>query len=233
MKSMKSIKLNKTNLSTKSLQIDKDQSAILIAVVAATIISIFCLTSAKVLFGQALYQRRVINARNASVKQLNEDITKANDLTTQYKTVFLGSDSQNIIGGSTTGSQAQDGDNGKIVLDALPTTYDFPALLTSMSNLMASDGVGTQSIGGSDQSSTFSSDPTYNPQVTKVGLTISGSTTYDSAKRLLTDLERSIRPFDVTHITLSGSESQLTLSMDLSTYYQPAKTLSPPSKEIK
>jgi hypothetical protein len=223
----------KANLSTKSLQIDKNQSAILTAVVTATIVTVFCLTSARVLLNQALYQRRVINARNTSVNQLNDDIKKANDLTTQYKTVFLGSDSQNIIGGTTTGNRPQDGDNGKIVLDALPTTYDFPALLTSLSNLMATDGVGSQSIGGSDQPSTFNSDPTYNPQVSTIGLSISGETSYEGAKKMLGDLERSIRPFDVTHLTLSGNESDLTMSLDLSTYYQSAKTLSVPSKEIK
>jgi hypothetical protein len=223
----------KTNISTKSLQIDKNQSAILIAVIVATIICVFCLTSAKVLFSQAMYQRRVINARNSSAKQIEEDINNANALKNQYNSVFLGSDSENIIGGSVQGTQPHDGDNGKIVLDALPTTYDFPALLTSVSNLLNADGVGTQSIGGSDQSSTFNSDPTYNPQVQKVNLTVSGATTYDNAKRLVTDLERSIRPFDVTHLTLTGNESNLTLALDLTTYFQPAKSLSIPSKEIK
>lgn len=226
----------KTNISTKSIQIDKNQSAILGAVVVATIIAVFCLTSAKVLLNQALYQRRVINARNASAKQLEDDVSDAGKLSDQYKTVFLGSDNQNIIGGnSNVGDSAAppDGDNGKIVLDALPTKYDFPALLTSMSNLLDTDGVGAQSIGGSDQATTFSSDPSYNPQTNNIDLTISGATTYTGAKKLLNDLERSIRPFDVSHLTLSGNESALTMSLNVTTYYQPAKVLSPPSKEIK
>ncbi|MBX4190794.1 hypothetical protein KW794_01775 [Candidatus Saccharibacteria bacterium] len=225
----------KSNISTKSLQINKNQSTILMVVAIATIISVFCLTSAKVLLNQALYQRRVINARNASAKQLDADVNDAKTLSDQYK-VFLGSDSENIIGGnSNAGDNAAppDGDNGKIVLDALPTTYDFPALLTSLSNLLASDGVGAQTIGGSDQATTINSAPAYHPQTANIDLTISGASTYNGAQRLLTDLERSIRPFDVTHLAFGGDESNLTISLNLTTYYQPAKTLSVPSKEIK
>jgi hypothetical protein len=226
----------KANLSAKSLQINKNQSTILMVIVGTIIVSVFCLTSAKVLLNQALYQRRVINARNASVKQLEEDIKNADALTTQYKTVFLGSAGNNIIGGNSQASDnaaPPDGNNGKIVLDALPTTYDFPALLTSLSNLLSNDGVGAQSIGGSDQVVSINDEPSYNPQAANIDLTISGSSTYAGTKKLLTDLERSVRPFDVTHISLSGNESSLVMSLSLTTYYQPAKTLSVPSKEVK
>jgi hypothetical protein len=230
----------KANLNTKSLQIDKNQSAILGATVIATVIVIFCLTSAKVLLNQALYQRRVINAENASAKQLDADISNAKSLSDKYNTVFLGSNGENIIGGSTTPSNTgsginsgKDGDNGKIALDALPTKYDFPALLTSLSNLLVTDGVGGQSIGGTDQAATFNNDPTYNPQPANIDLTISGTTTYAGSKKLISDLERSIRPFDITHLSLSGNESNLSVNMGVTTYYQPAKTLSVPNKEVK
>ena len=107
----------KPSLNAKSFQMDKTQSTILGIIVAATVISVFCLTSAKVLLGQAFYQQRVIKARNDSVKQLNTDVTDAKTLSSQYNTVFLGTDPQNIIGGSATaGDNATppDGNNGKI-----------------------------------------------------------------------------------------------------------------------
>lgn len=226
----------KTNLNTKPLQLDKTQQTILGAVVGATIVTVFCLTSAKVLFGEALYQQRVINARNSSVKQLNDNIKNAGTLSSQYNSVFLGSDGENIIGGnSAAGDNAvpPDGDNGKVVLDALPTTYDFPALLTSMSKLLGNDGVGAQSIGGTDQATTIDSSPTYNPSPSPITLSIAGASTYAGSKQLLTDLERSIRPFDVSRLSLTGNQSNMSISMDLTTYYQPAKTLTIPSKEIK
>jgi hypothetical protein len=223
----------KANFSTKSLQINKNQSRILMAVAGATIVSVFCLTSAKVLLNQAMYQRRVINARNASTKQIEANIKSANQLSTQYKDVFLGNNSENIIGGSVAGSRPGDGDNGDIVLEALPTSYDFPALLTSMSNLLASDGVGSPSIGGADQAITFDSTPTNDPKPVKIDLTVSGNTSYANTKKLIQDMEKSIRPIDVTKLTLSGSESNLALSVNFTTYYQQAKTINIPSKEIK
>jgi hypothetical protein len=226
----------KDNLSAKSVQISKEQQRILGAVVGATIVTVFCLTSAKVLLGQMFYQQRVINSRNNSVKQLETDVSNANTLKSQYNDVFVGSDAQNVIGGNNTSSQnaaPPDGDNGKIVLDALPTTYDFPALLTSLSKMLSAEGVGAQSIGGTDQATTVDSTPSYNPQATKIDLTVSGSSTYTNSQKLLTDLERSIRPFDVTHLSLNGNESNLVISIDVSTYFQPAKTLTIPSKEIK
>jgi hypothetical protein len=230
------IKFAKSSLGTKSLKIDKTQSTMLSIVAIATVVTVFCLTSARVLLSQAFYQQRVINARNASVKQLNANINAASTLNTQYSSVFLGSSGQNIIGGQSNSSSSAlppDGDNGKIVLDALPTTYDFPALLTSLSKILNADGVGAQSIDGTDQLTAVSSIPTYNPQPTPINLTISGTATYDGSSTLLSDLERSIRPFDVTHLTLTGNQSNLVMSLDLTTYYQPAKTLSIPSKEIK
>lgn len=226
----------KSKITSKSLQIDKTQSTILGVVVAATIITVFCLVSAKALVSQAMYQRRVINARHASTQQLNTDIKDANTLVNQYNNVFIGSGAQNIIGGQNTSDPSAmppNGNNGKIVLDALPTTYDFPALLTSLSSLLNTDGIGAQSIGGSDLSSTINSQPTANPQPGNIEMTISGSGTYGSTEKLIKDLERSIRPFDITHLTLNGNESSLTTSINLTTYYQPAKTLNISGKEIK
>src|SRR5581483_3228413 len=74
----------KGSINTKSIQLDKAEQTILGVVVGATIVTIFCLTSAKVLLNQALYQRRVINARNDSAKQLDADVTAASTLNAQY-----------------------------------------------------------------------------------------------------------------------------------------------------
>lgn len=226
----------KTNITSKSFQIDKTQSTMLSVVVVATIITVFCLMSFKALVSQGMYQRRVINARHQSAQQLNKDIGDANTLVNQYNSVFLGNNAQNVIGGtneSNANASPPNGDNGKIVLDALPTTYDFPALLTSLSSLLNNDGLGTQSIGGSDQSSTVSSQPTTQPKPGNIDVTISGTGTYSGTEKLIKDLERSIRPFNITHLTLTGDESSLTASINVTTYYQPATTLNITSQEIK
>jgi hypothetical protein len=63
-------------------------------------------------------------------------------------------------------------------------------------------------------------------------LSISGTTTYSGAERLIKDLERSIRPFDATKLSISGSGA-ITVNIDVNTYYQPAKSLMISDKEVK
>ncbi|HVO86107.1 MAG TPA: hypothetical protein VMT23_00025 [Candidatus Binatia bacterium] len=239
---MQTPKLNTPKLNTKALQINKQQSSMMIIVAVATVITVFSLISAKTLLGQAAYQRRVINARHSSAQQLNDDIKNANTLVTQYNNVFIGTSDQNIIGhinhstevvnGQTIVTAPPDGDNGRIVTDALPTLYNFPALLTSVSKILSDDSIGSPSIGGTDQSTTADNSPSDKPAPIKIDLTISGSGTYSGSEKLIKDLERSIRPFDVTHLTLTGNESNLTVDLNVSTYYQPAKTVNITSKEI-
>lgn len=233
----------KGKLDTKALQIDKAQSKIIGVIVISTIITIFCLVSTKALIGQAMYQRRVVNARHTSAQNLNNDVKNANTLVAQYKDVFIGKSSENVIGGRNKNSETAggsvvstvppDGDNGRIVLDALPTTYDFPALLTSISKLLSSDGISSPAIGGTDDASTVQSAPTGSPSPSKIDLTISGTGTYTTVEKLINDLQRSIRPMDISHLTLTGNESSLTVNLNLTTYYQQAKTLNITGKEIK
>lgn len=223
-------------LSKKRLQIEKAQSKMVLAVAVSTIIVVFCLVSAKALLARTTYQNRVINARQAAIKQINQNINNANTLITQYNDVFEGSSPTNVIGGKNDPSPSAtppDGNNGRIVLDALPLSYDFPALLTSVSKILANNSIGSPSIGGADLSSTLDSRPSANPQPTKIDLSISGNGSYHNAQTLIKDFERSIRPFDITKLSLSGSESSLVMSIGLSTYYQPAKSLMVNNKEIR
>jgi hypothetical protein len=217
-------------------KLTKQQKSLLVTIVVATVVTAFCLASSKVLLSQAIYQGKVISARHKSIDQINKDITSANTLITQYNNVFIGTSPSNILGGQNISDPTAippNGDNARIVLDALPSSYDFPALLSSVSKIMGQDGIGSPSIGGSDQSSTIVNVPSSNPQPANIDLTLSGAATYTDAENLLKDLERSIRPFDVTHLTLTGNESSVSIGLTVSTYYQPAKTVSLTPKEIK
>jgi len=54
------------------------------------------------------------------------------------------------LDGTHGGSGDNDGSNSKIILDALPSTYDFPALASSLEKLLASKGVPVSSLSGTD-----------------------------------------------------------------------------------
>jgi hypothetical protein len=216
-------------------QIEKAQTSLFIVVMVASVISIFCLTSAKALLSQGAYQRHVINARHDAVKRLNDNIQSANQLVDQYKNVFENSGPSNVIGGkndTSTKAVPPDGDNARIVLDGLPTSYDFSALVSSLSKIISADNIQNISIGGTDGSATANNTPTATPQAVLISVPISGTGSYNDLQKLIRDLERSIRPYDITNLQTSGSNASMSFNLQMNTYYQPPKTLDVTSKVI-
>ena len=219
----------------KKLHLDKQQSRILTTIAVATAISVFCLAATKVMISNGAYKRRVINARHQVVNQLRKDITQSQALINQFQ-IFEGDNPKNIIGGKNTTDQSAtppDGNNSRIVLDALPSSYDFPALLTSMAKILNNDQIGSPGISGSDTSASSSSVPSPTPQPQAIPLTLNGQGNYGSVQALIKDLERSIRPFDVLNLSLQGASNSFSLSLSVNTYYQPPKILSVGEKEVR
>jgi len=221
--------------STKSLNINKDNSRAFIFVAIAAVIVVFCVFSIKALLTQGAYQRRVVNAKHDTVEQLKKNIEAAKSLSKQYD-VFE-SQNPNAIGGKSDvpdNATPPDGKNSRIVLDALPTTYDFPALISSLSKLLGMDGISGANIGGSDQGSSASSQPTTNPEPVIISqIPISGSSSLGGVQRLVKDFELSIRPYDIQSIQISGNDSLMSITLMLNTYYQPAKIIELENKEVK
>jgi hypothetical protein len=202
----------------------------------ATVIIVFCLMSTKALLAQASYQRRVINARHQGLHQLQANVAAANQLVTQYNQVFEGDDPVNIIGGQNTKDATAippNGDNARIVLDALPSKYDFPALLTSVNYILNKNNAQNVAIAGTDNTATANNSASNNPQPIQIQLTVSGTASYAQVQSIIGDFERSIRPFNVTSVQLSGSESNMSFTFALTTYYQQAKSLELTTKEVK
>ena len=193
---------------------------------------IFSLVASKTLVSQAMYQNRVSSAKKQALTQLNTDIAATKKLVDSYKK-FDGT-ATNVIGGSATGSGPNDGSNSKLVLDALPSKYDFPALATSLEKVIDNRGLQIQSIQGTDdevaqqgnQSSTTPQPIAMPFQITVVG-------NYASIKGLITDFRNSIRPFQIQTITISGGEDNMTLELAAQTFYQPERDFNIGTKVIK
>jgi len=208
-------------------QIEKAQNSLFFIVIAATVITVFCLVSAKSLLSQGNYQRKVIDQRNKAVKQLRDNTTAARQLEDQYNNVFENSGPINIIGGkndSSAGAVPPDGDNARIVLDALPSSYDFPALVTSLTKILQADSISNPSVGGSDDVVSVSASPSATPQPVNIDVPIGGTASYANLLKLMADLQRSIRPYDITNMSVSGTPDSMTFSFTMNSYFQPGKT---------
>lgn len=210
--------------STKRVLIDKANARIVVYVSIAAFILVFSLVATKTLISQANYQNHVISKKRAAVDQLKADIASSDQLKKHYQA--FNSTSQNAIGGNPDGTGSQDGSNAKIVLDALPTNYDFPGLTTSLEALLGGQNVKIDSISGTDdevaQSSNLSST---NPQPAPIPFSISVEGDYTGMQNVVGALERSIRPMQIQTLDLSGNQGQLNMNITAQTFYQPAKSL--------
>lgn len=217
-----------------NLKLEKDKSRTLVYVAIATALSVFCLVSVKTLWSQASYHRQVLGAKRDAIKQLKSNIDNVATLKTQYDT--FNSANPNFLGGKNVSDQnalPPDGNNTRLVLNALPTTYDFPALISSASKVVSTDHLANPSIAGSDTSASTASSPSANPQPVPIPLSISGLTSYGNVRNFIHDLERSTRPFDITKLQFSGSSNSMSLSSTMTTYFQPAKILNTGTKVIR
>jgi Pilus assembly protein, PilO len=222
----------KMQISTKRLLIDKTNSRNVIMTAIAAFVVVFTLVAAKSLISQAAYQNRVINADKTALSQLKSDIQATNALVTSYQ-AFVGTP-QNVLGGNPSGKGAKDGDNAKIVLDALPSEYDFPALATSLEKLLTTNKIQIQSITGTDQEvSQQSAAANSNPQPVAMPFQITVSGNYTAVQALINEFGQSIRPIQVQSIQLSGDQNNMSMTLSAQTYYQPQKQLSITQKDIQ
>jgi hypothetical protein len=222
----------KTASFTKRALISKANSSIVVATSIAAFVVVFCGIASKALISQASYQNRVISAKKKALSTLQSDLNARDSLVSSYKS-FVDTP-QNVLGGSPTGSGDRDGDNAKIILDALPSKYDFPALATSLEKLISAQGLTIMSINGTDEELTQAVNQTSaDPQPVTMPFQIQVAGSYDAIKALVSDLERSVRPFQVNKVELSGNEGSMTASIDAQTYYQPEKSLNIKTEVVK
>jgi len=226
-------KAPKHGVSLKRVAIDKSNAQLVAIVAIASVIAVFALVASKAVFSQTRYQAHVISAKEKARNQLEDNIQTYNNLATAYK-AFDGA-STNVIGGTRTGTGDNDGSNSKIVLDALPSSYDFPALTSSLEKILTDSNLKVSNITGTDdQLNQQSNTSSPNPQPVQIpfSFTITNAN-YSSVTQLFTKLQQSIRPIQVDSIDMSGGANDMTVTVNGHTYYQPAKTVSITKKVIK
>ncbi|HEX5456617.1 MAG TPA: hypothetical protein VFW77_04635 [Candidatus Saccharimonadales bacterium] len=216
--------MSPARFSTKRLAIDKANATIVIAVAIATFIVIFSLVASKTLYGQMRYQSKVSSRKETALKTLKDNLNTADQLTNSYKA--FADQTTNVLGGNPQGNADKDGDNPRIILDALPSQYDFPALTTSIEKLLNDNGFSITSITGNDEETTQASkDSAVDPVPVEMPFSIEVTTNDQRGKDLMELFERSIRPMQVDKLSLTTQNGQLKVTITAKSYYQPAKNL--------
>lgn len=214
----------RTNSFTKRSLINKANSTMVIATTAAAFVLVFALVAGRSLVGQMGYQNKIIGAKKEALAQLRTDLEARDGLEEAYEDFV--SDNPNVLAGDPKGTGDHDGDNAKLVLDALPSKYDFPALATSLEKIIVDQNLSIQNINGTDEEADQEDQQTSpEPEPIAMPFQIQVSGSYASIQTLVDVFHRSIRPFQLVSIDLSGDESGMTATIDAQTYYQPEKSL--------
>lgn len=222
-----------SKLSAKHLAIDRANTQMVALVAIAAFVSIFSLVAAHAVWGQTRYQAKVSGAKEKAHQQLQKNLKAFDSLATSYRA--FNATSTNVIGGTTGGTQDNDGSNAKLILDALPSSYDFPALTSSIEKILTSQSLKVSAITGTDDQlnqQTNVESPTPQPVEMPFSFTVSNAD-YTSVGKLVDAMNRSIRPMQIDSIAVNGGATNMTIVVNAHTYYQPAKNVSIVKKVVK
>ncbi|HEV2412425.1 MAG TPA: type 4a pilus biogenesis protein PilO [Candidatus Saccharimonadales bacterium] len=200
----------------KRQKIEKANNAILVIVAVAAVFVSMALVTCNFLWKQIQHNDRVYKKEKSVSNLLKENVTSAQNLSAQYQ----------LINSSSSVANAQ------TILDALPPTYDNPDLLASIQTVVEQSGLSLVSLTSTDLNGQVS-DMSATPAPVQIPFSLQVSGTYQQVNTLVTNLENTIRPMDVEAIVLSGTDSSMTATLTVNTYYQPVKSLNVSTQEVK
>lgn len=213
-------------VSTKRIQIDKANSTIVVAVAVAAFLIAFSLVSTKSLLARRSYQSKVSSAQEESLEKLKTNINSVKELKIKYNEFV--DRQENMIGGSSTGKGQSDGDNARIILDALPSKYDYPALASSIEKILDDRNYTVKSITGTDdevqQNNAENLGSTQ--QAVEMPFSMAAKGSYSGMVDVLKAFRLSIRPIHVQVLVLKAEEgSAVELSVQGKSYFQQQRSL--------
>jgi hypothetical protein len=182
---------NKVNTSLKHLQIDRAKTVVIVSVAIAAFVLVFTGFATSSLLNLRNYQARVIEKKEQTRDQLEDNLQAAEDLQQSY--LQFNEAPINVIGGDREGDGENDGSNARIVLDSLPSSYDFPALMTSVERILEVSNVDITSITGTDEE--LAQRDSDSPEPIEMPFSFDINTSYSGLNSLVEVFERSVRPF--------------------------------------
>ncbi|MGH7196144.1 MAG: hypothetical protein ACREGJ_00010 [Candidatus Saccharimonadales bacterium] len=203
----------------KRQQIETAGKVMFIWVAIAAAALSFCIATTQYLFAKWQYNNKVIGAKYEAIDTLKTNIANAEKLKQEIDGLVANQDLASVKADPNYS-------NTKSILDALPTKFEPAALATSLQQvILARSGVTIEAITVPPEEETNETNqqlPGPTPQELTFSFVVAGS--YDQIKNMVADLERTIRPIKINTISLTGNDANLRATLEVITYYQPAKT---------
>jgi Tfp pilus assembly protein PilO len=213
----------------KRQQIAQAGRTMFIWIAAAAVAVSLAAVALQFLFTQWTYNNKVVGAKYKASSTLAQNIKNSKELKNKVN---------ELVGNQALASIRQEGSNNnlQVVLDALPSSPDMTALATSVQQaIVPRSGVSLESLAPDIQSSDSEEGeaPVDSKDPVEQRFTIIVTGNYESIRRFVGDLERSIRPMKVETIGVGGSEQSLRATLQVVTYYQSAKTADVTKKAVR
>ena len=212
----------KTAVSLKRIAVSKANTQIVTVAAIAAFTTVFCLVASNYLLGLRGYQSKILSADQHADLQLRKDVAFKRQLVSSYSSFV--NQNPTILGVNNSTNPYQY-NNSTIILDALPSQYDFPALTSTIAKILQSNNFHISAIGGTDESATMAGNTALSvPKPVPIPFTFSVSNaSYQSIQVLFTQLQRSIRPIQIDNLNLTGTDTSMSLTISAHTFYQPGK----------
>lgn len=213
----------------KRQQIASANKLIFLWVIGAAVAISICGVAMQFLFRQAAFNQKIISEKSKTQAVLARNVTNAKALKSKIQNLLADDNLARV-------KASPDDTTLKVVLDALPTTDDKAALASSLQQqILPKSGSVLTALTTISQTSGITDPNAVAPAGGAQTATFDFGTTgsYDQVKNMLLDLERTIRPMNVTTLSLQGSDNALTTTVQGVTYYLPERTVELGKKTIK
>jgi hypothetical protein len=210
--------------------ISKANQNMFIAIALVSIVLGFSIVGSIFLFQEMAFNTKVISEKNATIKVLESNNKAFPQLEQKIKALSNDDNLEKAMLGD-------DSDALRVIPDALPVTADNQAALgASLSDVLLNvDGIIIESIrigqGSSYSSSTSSSSSKKGVSAIEFSVAVSGSA--DNIKKIIENLEKSIRTIDITTAKFTYGGKNLTLSIMGTAYYSYEVTSELKEKEVR
>lgn len=201
---------------------DAKKTVLMIVVVAAVVVSVSLVTT-NFLYNLGRYNARVISEKETAVDTINDNITAVSELVDSFRAFEEGPD--------LIASQGEK-NNSSIVLDSLPSKYDYPALATSIESLVRKSGLRLDSFSGQDETSS-AVQSAVQPTPIEIPFSVTVVGPYEDIQDFMNQLQNSIRTLSVDRLKLTGSDASIRAEITLKSFYQPSVSLDVETKVVQ
>lgn len=220
-------------VSIKHIEISKANKQVVLIAGIAGFLTVLCLVSSQAYLAQNKYLSKVITKKQAAYKQLTVNIEATKKLASAYDD--FQNQPKNILEGDSKGEAPNDGSNSKLILDALPSSYDFPALTSSIEKILTARNLKVEAITGiDDELAQVNAQSSPTPQAIPMVFSFKiKNATYAQVQDVVKALTLSIRPIHVDTLIITGGNTNMALEITAHTFYQPPKNLVIKSETVK